>query len=239
VTPYPPTSPVYGWPLLQGSQINDWRDVVDALLAVEETMAAVAATAGGISQAAADLRYLLLTGGSLSGSLAITGNLSATGSGSFGTTLTVAAQQVKASATAGNVLVWNPDGFYVPDPAGASAGTVWISFVVDGGGSAITTGQKGHFAVPAGEIVEVALLANASGSIVLDLWKDTYANYPPVVGDSICASAKPTLASAIKAQDTTLTGWTTTLADGDLLAVNVDSAATVTRVTLALRIVRS
>ena len=202
-------------------------------------MQEVAATAGGISQAAADLRYLLLTGGALSGSLAVAGNVSATGSGSFGTTLTVAAQQVKASATAGNVLVWNPDGFYVPDPAGASAGHVWVSFVIDGGGTAITTGQKGHFAVPAGEIVEVVLLANASGSIVLDLWRDTYANYPPVVGDSICASAKPTLASAVKAQDTTLTGWTTTVAEGDIIAVNVDSAATVTRVTLALRIVRS
>lgn len=239
MTPYPPTSPTYGWPLLQGAGINDWRHIVDALLAVEETMAEVAATAGGISQAAADLRYLLLTGGSLSGSLGITGNVSATGSGSFGTTLAVAAHQVKASATAGNVLVWNPDGFYVPDPAGAAAGYVWVSFVIDGGGSAITTGQKGHFAVPAGEIVEVVLLADVAGSVVLDLWRDSYANYPPVVGDSICASAKPTLSSAIKAQDVTLTGWTTTLAEGDILAVQVDSAATVGRLTLAVRIVRS
>jgi hypothetical protein len=239
VTPYPPTSPVYGWPLLQGTAINDWRHVVDALLAVEETMAEVAATAGGISQAAADLRYLLLTGGSLSGSLAVAGNVSATGTGSFGSTLTVAAKQIKASATAGNVLVWNPDGFYVPDPAGVSAGALWTSFVIDGGGSAITTGQKGHFAVPAGTIVEAVLLADVAGSLVVDLWKDSYTNYPPAVGDSICAAAKPTLTGAAKAQDTTLTGWTTAVAEGDIIAVNVDSAATVTRVTLALRIVRS
>ena len=32
-----------------------------------------------------------------------------------------------------------------------------------------------------------------SGSIVIDVWKDTYANFPPIVADTITASAKPTL----------------------------------------------
>lgn len=117
---------------------------------------------------------------------------------------------------------------------------VAVPFIIDGGGSAITTGVKGFIEIPyAGTIQSVRLLADQSGSIVIDLWKDTYANYPPTVADTITASAKPTLSSATKAEDTTLTGWTTSVSAGDILGVNVDSAATVTRVTLSLVIRRS
>jgi hypothetical protein len=112
----------------------------------------------------------------------------------------------------------------------------WVSYVVDGGGSAIATGQKGHFVVPAGTIVEARLLADQSGSVVVDLWKDTYAAYPPVVGDSITASAKPTISTATKSTDATLTGWTTTCADGDEIAVQIDSCTSITRLTVALKI---
>lgn len=111
------------------------------------------------------------------------------------------------------------------------------TFIIDGGGSAITTGVKGYAPVPtAGTIVRAELLADQSGSIVVDLWKDTYANYPPTVADTITASDKPTISAATKDEDTTLTGWTTTVAAGDIIGVNVDSAATVERVTVALRI---
>lgn len=117
---------------------------------------------------------------------------------------------------------------------------VAIPFVIDGGGSAITTGVKGFIEIPfAGTIVAVRQLADQSGSIVVDIWKDTYANYPPTVADTITASAKPTISSATKSQDTTLTGWTTAVAAGDILGFNVDSASTVTRVTVSLTIRRS
>lgn len=115
-----------------------------------------------------------------------------------------------------------------------------ILFVIDGGGSAITTGVKGDIYIPwAGSIQSWALLADQSGSIVVDLWKDTYTNYPPTVGDTITASAKPTLSSATKGKSSTLTGWTTSVAADQTIRVNVDSASTVTRVTLALVIRKS
>jgi hypothetical protein len=92
----------------------------------------------------------------------------------------------------------------------------------------------------AAEITAVTLLADQSGSIAFDIWKDTYANFPPVVGDSIVASAPPTISTATKAQDTTLTGWTTTLAAGDILRFYVDGAVTdITRCTLALSLNKS
>ncbi|GAI52053.1 unnamed protein product, partial [marine sediment metagenome] len=75
-----------------------------------------------------------------------------------------------------------------------------------------------------------------SGSIVIDIWKDTYANFPPTDADSITASAPPTISTAQKSQDATLIGWTKTINAGDILAFNVDSCATITRVTLALKI---
>ena len=112
-----------------------------------------------------------------------------------------------------------------------------INFIVDGGGSAITTGQKGHVVVDFACTVQAwTILADQSGSIVIDVWKDTYANFPPTVADTIAGSEKPTLAAAQKNQDTNLTTWTTSIAAGDILAFNVDSATTVTRVTVALKV---
>jgi len=115
-----------------------------------------------------------------------------------------------------------------------------LIFIIDGGGSAITTGVKGYIEVPfACTINQWTLLADQSGSIVVDIWKDTYANYPPVVADSITASAKPTITSAIKNQSSTLTGWTTSISAGDILGFNVDSITTCTRVTLAIKVTRT
>lgn len=116
-----------------------------------------------------------------------------------------------------------------------------IEFLIDGGGAAITAGVKGDVVVsyPC-TINEVSLLADASGSIIVNIWKDTYANFPPVVGDKITASAPPTLSGAAKGTDATLTGWTKDIAAGDVLRFNVDAlATTITRVTVALKVTRT
>ena len=108
-----------------------------------------------------------------------------------------------------------------------------FGITIDGGGSVITTGVKGYVPVPYGmTITGLTILADQSGSIVVDVWKDTYANYPPTVADTIAGTEKPTLSSAIKNQDLTLTTWTTTVTSGDIIGFNVDSVTTVTRVTL-------
>jgi len=83
------------------------------------------------------------------------------------------------------------------------------------------------------------LAADAAGSCVLDIWKDTFAAFPPTVADSITAADKPTLAAARTASGTSLTGWTTALAAGDWLIVKVDSASTITDVVLALTVTKA
>lgn len=115
-----------------------------------------------------------------------------------------------------------------------------ITFFIDGGGSAITTGVKGDLEIPFACTIERAtILADQSGDIVVDIWKDTYANFPPTDADSITSSAPPTLSSATKAQDSTLTGWTTSISAGDVLRFNVDSVATVERVTISLKVIKT
>lgn len=128
-------------------------------------------------------------------------------------------------------------GTWVEFLNGTEAG---LTFVIDGGGDAITTGIKGFIEMPfAGTIASVTLLADQSGSVTIDIWKDTYANFPPTDADSITASAVPAISSATKSQDSTLTGWTKTFSKGDIIAFNVDSCATITRVTVALKVTRT
>jgi len=121
----------------------------------------------------------------------------------------------------------------------ATASNSVVGITIDGGGSAITTGTKGFITVPYPcTITQVTMLADQSGSAVVDVWKDTYANYPPTVADTITAAAKPTISAAVKSQDSTLTGWTTSVSAGDVIGFNVDSAATITRLTVVLRVKR-
>ncbi len=115
-----------------------------------------------------------------------------------------------------------------------------IQFIIDGGGVAITTGVKGDLMIPFDCTVQGwDIVADASGSIVVDVWKDTYANFPPTVADTVTGSEKPTLVTAQKNQDLTLTTWTTAFSRGDWLRYNVDSITTVTRVTVVIRVKRT
>ena len=121
--------------------------------------------------------------------------------------------------------------------SGAGASTLPVSGTFDGGGSALTVGTKVYVHVPySGTISKVTLLADVSGSVVVDVWKDTYANYPPTVADTIAAAAKPTISTAVKSQDSTLTGWTTSVSVGDIIVFNVDSVTSITWLTVQLEI---
>ncbi len=120
---------------------------------------------------------------------------------------------------------------------GAGGSLYTLGITVDGGGSAVSTGVKGYRSIPlTGTIVKARLVADQSGSVVFDVWLDTFGNYPPTVGDTITAAAKPTLSGADSGEDSTLTGWTTAVPAGSVLGFNIDSAATIERVTLELTI---
>jgi hypothetical protein len=139
-------------------------------------------------------------------------------------------------ASAGKVAV---EGSNVLMESGNSH-KVALVITISGGGAAITTGTKGDVRVPwAGTITKQTTLIDQTGSIVVDLWKDTYANYPPTDADSITASAPPTISSGLKQEDSTLTGWTTSVAAGDTIRWNVDSITTATWCTIILEITKT
>lgn len=142
---------------------------------------------------------------------------------------------VSAKSDGGDATVVRPSNWNADHVV---ALTKTITAIIDGGGTAIATGIKGDLEISFGcTIQRVTMLADQTGSIVVDVWKDTYSNYPPVDADSITASAPPTIASSIKSQNSTLTGWTTAIAAGDVLRFNVDSCTSITRVTISMQVV--
>jgi hypothetical protein len=165
--------------------------------------------------------YYPNTGGTITGSVSITGNLSINGrlidsNGSAGTL-----GSILESTGTGSQWVQNTASFGVN---------------IDGGGAVISTGIVADVIIPYDMVITSwTIIADQVGSIVIDIWKDTYANYPGVVGDSITGSAKPTITAAIKNQSSTLTGWTTTVSAGDIARFNVDSVSIITRINLLVQ----
>jgi hypothetical protein len=116
--------------------------------------------------------------------------------------------------------------------AGGTSATIGVT--IDGSGGTITSGIKGYVQIPyACTINSWRIIANASGSTVIDVWK-TASPTIPTVANTITGTAKPTLSVAQTSASSTLTGWTTSIAANDILAFNVDSATTVSWVILQL-----
>ncbi len=120
--------------------------------------------------------------------------------------------------------------------------TAAVNCIVDGNDAVIAVGAvKGHVYIPFDcTITGWEIVASESGDMVVDIWKDTFANYPPLnVSDSITGTAKPTLTASDKATSTTLTDWVTSLNEGDYLKVEVESNSAITWFTLVLRVTRA
>lgn len=119
-----------------------------------------------------------------------------------------------------------------------SSGTVGIIFVSDGAGSPLTSGIKLDLQIPFNcEVTAWTLLADQTGSIVVDVWHDAYSNYPPTVADSITGGAPPTIVGNNKATGG-VAGWQTSITAGDTLRFNINSVSTIQRITLILDVVK-
>lgn len=112
--------------------------------------------------------------------------------------------------------------------------------ILDGAGAAIAAGTIIYIEVPfACTITQHTLLADVSGSVTVRIWKDTYANYPPLAADDI-SNGGTAISTATKAQDATLTSWTTSISAGDIIAMEVQNiATTITRVTSVLKVTKT
>lgn len=113
-----------------------------------------------------------------------------------------------------------------------------IGVVVDGGGSAITTGSKGYRVIPYPcRIKEWVVVADQSGSVVVDVKRSDYDTFPTFT--TIAPTNKPTLSSAQKNRsNASLPDWSS-LNAGDVIEFVVDSAATVQKLTVFLKVSRT
>jgi len=113
-----------------------------------------------------------------------------------------------------------------------------LVFVIGDAVAVISTGIKVHIRVPFDcEITRWTLLAKESGSIVIDVNRYTsMADFDSGTKASITGTDTPDLVADKGDESTALTGWTTVLNQGDILEAEVDSATTITRVTLELRV---
>jgi hypothetical protein len=151
-----------------------------------------------------------------------------------------------ADIVAGGVFRVTFDGlnFQLINPATETAyldvlQTAELTFAKDNGNVLLPTGVMGELMVDFDcTITGVYVLADQSGSAVVDIWKAPFASFPPTVSDSICASALPTLSTAAKYSDLIMTGWTKSITAGDVLRFNLDSVTSITRLTVILKVTR-
>lgn len=113
-----------------------------------------------------------------------------------------------------------------------------IPFTIGDGTNVITTGVKAYVPLDFyGTIDGHTLAALQSGSIVIDIWNAN--GSIPTNGNTITNGNEPTLSGAQYGTVSDVSGWSDlSIEPGDVLGINVDSVATITRVTLTLKVIK-
>lgn len=114
-----------------------------------------------------------------------------------------------------------------------------LVFKVNNGSSAILLGTKvSTIIMPySAEIFGWILSGDVSGSVQVDIYRGV--NYVTPTTGSICGSSLPAISGAISASSNTLTGWSKTLAVGDVLVIDVKSVTNIKSLVLALKVNRT
>jgi hypothetical protein len=164
------------------------------------------------------------------------------------TLLGLTGQQITLDAQNANTVLAGPATGAAADPTYRSlvaadlptaTRTRTINFLMDGGGVALTTGEKGVVVLDfPGTLQAWTLLADPAGALQVDVRRTAYADYPAAAADSLCNGHAPEIAATgAKAQDTDLSDWAdVTLDAGDALVFYIASVATIERATLALKV---
>lgn len=151
----------------------------------------------------------------------------------FGGTTTTGPVQSGTVGTTGQVMMSNG--------AGALPSMQTFKFklgsLFDGGGVALSAANSIVYTIVprACTILSYTILGDVSGSVTVTCKKCTYANFPTTA--DITGGANLVLSSAQKNRDTTLSGWTTALAEDDVLELAISGTpASVTRILVNFKV---
>jgi hypothetical protein len=111
-----------------------------------------------------------------------------------------------------------------------------IGMFFDGGGVALANNQVKYFTWTGGActIAQWAITVD-TGTITFDVWKIATGTAIPTVANTIVASAAPALAANTAIKSTTMTGWTTSVADGDIFAFKITAISSATQSSIILQ----
>lgn len=138
-----------------------------------------------------------------------------------------------SGATNGDRLIYS-SGDWVPETPAALTVVTSLPVVIDGGGAEITTGVKGDvYMAFSGTITGYVSMADQSGSSEVQIWKDSFGNYPPTVDDLLLTA---TITASTVGGNLSLSH---AVSAGDVLRINVASVTDHQRVSVTLVISRS
>ena len=149
-----------------------------------------------------------------------------------------------SSPTSGQTLVWDGSSWKNSTSAAGDGGDDTLSIALFGNEYDIVSGSVVDLPIPydctiSGSVLTGIPTSESVGSMILDIRKDTYDNWPPTSADSIVADAPPTITNGVKSKDDTLTGWTKTLTKGNHLRWYVIYCSGLTQVNSTLYVNKS
>ncbi len=124
--------------------------------------------------------------------------------------------------------------------ASYKAGSAGVIF--DGAGGVITSGTTGYAQVLYnGTITSWTIAANVSGSCAVTVFKDTYANFPPLITSDNVFTVQPALAAQQKNQNLApvFVGSQATVAAGDWIGFTITGITTLAWVNLTIAITKT
>ena len=162
------------------------------------------------------------------------------GTGTYATSgNTLARTTVESSSNSDSAVVWTAETINIQLDISAAVVRALtqspVGIVIDGAGGVPSTGSKGYRVMPyACNITGWEIIGDVSGSAVVDVKKCTYAAFPTTA--SIAASDLPTLSGAQINKNDNASTWTTAILAGDILEFVVNSATTLTRITVFIKV---
>jgi len=123
------------------------------------------------------------------------------------------------------------------------ANTSEIVFVIDGGGSTISTGLRGSLEVPFNcNVVSWTILTDQNGTIVMNVFNETYSTWgstlPRPAGAELVLDVPVSITSSASKNNYTLSPQAS-IAASNVLSYNVFSISTITRASVCLRVIKT